>query len=118
MGIYQNIGTKIRGLRTTQLGKVISQETLADALKTTPNTISRWETATYKPSVEDLERIARFFGVSIAVFFPDIEPGHRLQALMSATGDLNDDDIDEVTRYALFRKARINLKDVKKSKRG
>lgn len=116
MGIYRQIGAKIRELRTGQPGKPTSQETLAEALGTTPNTISRWETATYKPSIEDLERIARFFGVSIAVFFPDIEPPNRLQALMSATGDLDDDELDEVTKYALFRKARINLEDVKKSK--
>jgi transcriptional regulator with XRE-family HTH domain len=118
MGIYRQIGEKIREMRMHQLGKVVSQETLAEALKTTPNTISRWETATYKPAIGDLEKIARFFGVSIAVFFPNIEPGDRLQALMSATGDLDDNDLDEVTRYALFRKARKSLEDVKKSKKG
>lgn len=118
MGIYRQIGARIREMRAQQLGKVISQETLAEALKTTPNTVSRWETATYKPSIEDLEKIARYFGVSIAVFFPNIEPGDRLQALMSATGDLDDDDLDEVTRYALFRKARKSLEDAKRSKKG
>lgn len=61
------------------------------------------------PSVEDLETIARFFGVTLGVFFPDIEPSARLQALMSATGDLDDDDLDELTRYAQFRKARKHL---------
>jgi hypothetical protein len=35
---------------------VVSQEALAKALGTTSNTISRWETAVYKPSVEDLDR--------------------------------------------------------------
>ena len=34
-------------------------------MKTTANTISRWETATYKPSISDLERLAQFFGVPI-----------------------------------------------------
>ncbi|MGD0905470.1 MAG: helix-turn-helix transcriptional regulator [Terracidiphilus sp.] len=118
MGIYRQIGEKIREMRMHQLGKVISQETLAGALKTTPNTVSRWETATYKPSVEDLEKIARYFGVSLAVFFPNIETGARLQALMSATGDLDDNDLDEITRYAQFRKARKSLEDSKKSKKG
>src|ERR1700728_961253 len=117
MGIYRQIGAKIREMRMRQLGTVVSQEKLAEDLKTTPNTISRWEAATYKPSIGDLEKIARFFGVSIAVFFPDIEPGERLQALMSATGDLDDNDLDEVTRYALFRKARKSLEDAKKSKK-
>jgi len=96
----------------------MSQEALADALGTTSNTVSRWETSTYKPAIEDLDKIARIFGVSIAVFFPDIEPPKRLQALMSATGDLDDDDLDEVTRYAQFRKGRKQLEDAKKPKRG
>lgn len=116
-GIYQQIGAIIRELRTHQLGRVVSQDALATALGTTPNTISRWETATYKPSLEDLEKVARYFGVAIGVFFPNIEPSARLQALMSATGDLDDDDLDELTRYAQFRKARKNLKDIKGKKK-
>ena len=85
----------------------------AEVLKTTPNTISRWETATYKPSIEDLEKLARFFGVSISEFFPNIEPAARVQALLSATGDLDDSDLDELTRYAQFRKARKALASAK-----
>jgi hypothetical protein len=30
---------------------------------TTANTISRCETATYKPAISDLEKLARYFGV-------------------------------------------------------
>jgi transcriptional regulator with XRE-family HTH domain len=116
MNIYQIIGAKIRELRTHHLGKGISQDALAEAMRTTPNTISRWETATYKPSIEDLEKLARYFGESIAVFFPDIEPAARLQVLLSATGDLDDEDLDELTRYAQFRKARKALDAGKKAK--
>ena len=116
MSIYQMIGAKIRDLRTHHLGKGISQDALAEAMGTTPNTISRWETATYKPSIEDLEKLARFFGASISVFFPNIEPAARIQALLSATGDLDDDDLDELTRYAQFRKARKELDRAKKPK--
>lgn len=109
MEIYRFIGDRIRRLRLEQLGHVVSQEALAKALGTTPNTISRWETAVYKPSVVDLDRISRFFGVPMTAFFPEFEVPSRLNALMSATGDLDDDDIDEVTRYAQFRKARKSL---------
>ena len=114
MNIYQMIGIKIRDLRVHHLGKGISQDALAEAMKTTPNTISRWETATYKPSIGDLEKLSRFFGVSISVFFPDIEPGARVQALLSATGDLDDDDLHDLTEYARFRKARKELEKAKK----
>jgi|SRR5271155_5557885 transcriptional regulator with XRE-family HTH domain len=114
--IYKQIGDKIRDLRNVHNGKGISQDALAEEIGTTPNTISRWETAVYKPSVQDLEKLARFFGVNISVFFPNIEPGERIQALLSATGDLDDEDLDELTRYALFRKARKELDQAKKKK--
>jgi len=72
--IYEQIGKQIRELRTTLKGQGVSQEELAQAVSTTANTVSRWETATYKPSISDLERLARFFGVPITVFFPQTEP--------------------------------------------
>jgi len=112
--IYKRIGQKIRELRTGYKGRGISQDRLAEEMQTTANTISRWETATYKPSVTDLERLARFFGVSITVFFPQGEPTPRINALLSATGDLDEDDLDEVTRYAQFRRARAELKKGKR----
>lgn len=114
--IYRAIGEKIRELRITYGGQGLSQEALAQGVGTTPNTISRWETAAYKPSVGDLERLAHFFGVPITVFFPGMDAGMRVQALLSATGDLDDDDLDELTNYALYRKARKALKGHKRTK--
>lgn len=75
--IYEAIGQKIRELRNTYCGRGISQEDLAKEIGTTTNTISRWETATYKPSIQDIERIARFFGVPIAAFFPTFSQARR-----------------------------------------
>jgi transcriptional regulator with XRE-family HTH domain len=108
--IYKQIGSKIRELRMHHNGRGVSQEALAEAVQTTANTVSRWETATYKPTVADLDRLARFFGVSISAFLPTLDPNVRLEALFSATRDLDEDDLDEVTRYAQFRKARKTLK--------
>jgi transcriptional regulator with XRE-family HTH domain len=105
--IYKGIGEKIRELRATHGGKGISQEELAESVKTTANTISRWETATYKPSISDLEKLALFFGVPITTFFPEIQPSAQLNALLSATRGLDEEDLEEVTLYALFRKARL-----------
>lgn len=114
--LYSFIGAKIRELRRTYGGSGISQEALANEMKKTPNTISRWETASYKPTIRDLHKLALFFGVSISVFFPTTE-NSRLQALMSATGDLDDEDLDELTRYAQFRKARKVLNESGKRKK-
>jgi transcriptional regulator with XRE-family HTH domain len=108
--IYEQIGKQIRELRTTLRGQGISQEDLAHAVDTTANTVSRWETATYKPSISDLEKLARFFGTPITVFFPQPEPKSRTNALLSATADLDDDNLEEVTLYAQFRRMRQRKK--------
>ena len=116
--IYKTIGEKIRELRTHHNGRGISQDALAAEIGTTPNTISRWETATYKPSVSDLEALANFFGTPISVFFPGMETDVKAQALLSATRGLNEDELDELTKYALFRRARQELNKAKKARRG
>ena len=108
--IYRQIGAKIRKLRTHHRGRGISQEELASGVRTTPNTISRWETAQYKPSVADLEKLAKFFDVPITAFLPSIEASSKVEAFLSATGDLDDEEMDELTNWALFRKARRELK--------
>src|SRR5947208_16160069 len=102
--IYEQIGKQIRELRSTLRGQGISQEELAQAVETTANTVSRWETATYKPSISDLERLARFFGTPITAFFPQPEPKYLTNALLSATSDLFDDNREYVTRYSMIRR--------------
>jgi len=114
-GIYKAIGEKIRALRTARPD--LSQEKLAGALDTTANTVSRWETAAYKPSIGDLEKISLFFSVPITVFFPQLETDAKLHALLSATGDLDPDDLDEIVRYAEFRRARRHLKGSRQPRR-
>jgi len=111
--IYKTIGEKIKELRST-----LSQEELAIELEISPNTLSRWETGTYKPKAADLDTLSRHFRVPITVFFPDLEPSsERVEALTSATGGLSDDDFDEVLRYAEFRKANQVLKNKKNQKK-
>ncbi|MGQ0445838.1 MAG: helix-turn-helix domain-containing protein [Beijerinckiaceae bacterium] len=115
--LYKQIGEQIRHLRITSPLGPLSQEALAEQLKVAPNTVSRWETATYKPTPEDLERLARHFRVSITHFFPDMkETDERVAALASATGGLTDKDFEEVLRYAEFRKARLRMRDTKPAK--
>jgi transcriptional regulator with XRE-family HTH domain len=106
--IYKAIGQKIKELRTGRPD--LSQEKLAGALGTTANTVSRWETAQYRPSVDDLDKVSRYFGVPLTVFFPDIGSDPKIQMLLSATGDLDSSDLDEIVRYAQFRRARRELK--------
>ena len=50
--LYEHIGAKIRELRTKYPKGTLSQEALSSHLKVAPNTVSRWETGTYKPTPE------------------------------------------------------------------
>ena len=108
MELIRYVGERIRQLRNSYGGNGISQEELAKSLKMAGNTVSRWETGTYRPSLEDLDALSRFFGVSILEFFPkDDEPAEsKVTALLRAAKDLPEDDIDELQKYAEYRRAR------------
>jgi transcriptional regulator with XRE-family HTH domain len=115
--IYEQIGRRIRELRASYPKGSLSQEELAAELNVAANTVSRWETGTYKPTPEDLDKLARFFEVSITTFFPDLpSDSARATALTSATGGLNDRDFDEVLRYAEFRKVRRAMEKAKRAR--
>lgn len=106
--IFTHVGTRIRELRTGyDSGRGLSQEKLASALGVTTNTISRWETATYHPSLGDLEKVATFFGVPIATLLPlvDQPKNEPIAALLQTATQLTPEDVEEVRRYAEFRKA-------------
>src|SRR5688572_6998780 len=111
MDLLDHIAARIRDLRVSyNSGEGLSQDSLARHLKVAPNTISRWETGTYRPSVKDLERVSRFFGVSIISFFPsemiDDEEDESLKALLRTARQLHPADLEELRKYAEFRRAR------------
>jgi len=111
MDLLDHIAARLRDLRVSyNNGEGLSQESLANHLKVAPNTISRWETGTYRPSVKDLEKITRFFGVSIISFFPsemvNEDEDENLKALLRTARQLHPADLEELRKYAEFRKAR------------
>ena len=111
MEVLDYLAARIRELRVSyNSGEGLSQESLATHLKVAPNTISRWETGTYRPSVTDLERMSRFFGVSINSFFPsemiDESEDENLKALLRTARQLHPSDLEELRKYAEFRRAR------------
>jgi transcriptional regulator with XRE-family HTH domain len=115
--LYEQIGEKIRELRLAYPKGTLSQEALAIKLNVAANTVSRWETGTYKPTPEDLDKLARFFCVPITVFFPEMKgEDARVVALTSAIGGLSKKDFDEVLRYAEFRKVRQALEAGKRNR--
>ena len=111
MTLIEHVGQRIREFRTSYGGGTgISQDALAKALGVASNTISRWETGTYRPTIEDLERLAKFFSKSILDFFPKeevhTERDGKIDALLRTAKQLNDEDVEELRRYAEFRRAR------------
>src|SRR5215510_4129563 len=111
MELLDYLAARIKELRLSyNSGEGLSQDTLAKHLKVAPNTISRWETGTYCPSVTDLERIARFFGVTMMAFMPpemiDEEADENLKALLRTARQLHPADLEELQKYAEFRRAR------------
>lgn len=109
MSIVKEVGDRIRELRTNFKGRKLSQDELARELGISTNTVSRWETGTYRPSIEDLEMLARFFDIPISDLFPQESPpprDARLNALMRGAKNLNDDDLSDVQRYLDFVRMR------------
>src|SRR5215203_7547957 len=111
MDLLDHVAAKIRDLRVNyNSGEGLSQESLAAHLKVAPNTISRWETGTYRPSLKDLEKISRFFAVSIMSLFPPEMIAHdedeNLKALLRTARQLHPADLEELRKYAEFRRAR------------
>jgi transcriptional regulator with XRE-family HTH domain len=107
--LFEHVGGRIRDLRLAYGGgEGLSQEALAKALGVATNTISRWETSTYHPSLNDLDKLARFFGESILTFFPPDErkTDDKITALLRAAEKLTPEDLEELRRYAEFRRAR------------
>jgi len=111
MELLDHVAARIKDLRVSyNSGEGLSQESLAIELKVAPNTISRWETGTYRPSLKDIEKLSRFFGVSIISFFPSELVGddedENLKALLRTARQLHPADLDELKKYAEFRRAR------------
>jgi transcriptional regulator with XRE-family HTH domain len=111
MDLLDHVAAKIRDLRVSyNSGEGLSQEALATNLKVAPNTISRWETGTYRPSLKDLEKISRFFGVSIMSLLPPemigADDDENLKALLRTARQLHPADLEELRKYAEFRRAR------------
>lgn len=109
MDLHDHVAKRIRELRLNYAnGKGLSQEALGKELEKPTNTVSRWETGTYRPSLSDLDRIGRFFGVSIQDFLPptELEAGadEKMVPLMRAAKGLNANDLEEVRKYIEFKR--------------
>jgi transcriptional regulator with XRE-family HTH domain len=122
MQLLDHVAYQIRNLRQQyNSGEGLSQEALAHELDVAANTVSRWETGIYRPGLVDLENLARFFGVTITSFFPqDVKEAENeeLLKLLRAARQLDPEDLEELRKYAEFRKARRIYKGKSRPKPG
>jgi transcriptional regulator with XRE-family HTH domain len=118
MGAY--VATRIRELRTGYGKTGLTQEALAKLVGVATNTISRWETGTYEPTLDDLEKLSRALGKSILEFFPNAAPetakDQKVDALLRAAKGLQESDLDELRSWAEYRRARHIYKSRKKGR--
>ena len=111
MDLLDHVAARIKDLRVNyNSGEGLSQESLATHLKVAANTISRWETGMYRPGLKDVEKLSRFFGVSMMSFLPSELVGEdedeELKALLRTARQLHPADLEELRKYAEFRRAR------------
>jgi transcriptional regulator with XRE-family HTH domain len=104
MDINKYIGNKIRELRTK---RNITQEELAEILKTTPQTVSRYEIGERKTNQDILFSLANYFNVSINDFFPDTtnkSQEEKFKRLLREKGLMDENEnIDEESLNKLLK---------------
>ncbi|EMJ52070.1 DNA-binding helix-turn-helix protein [Leptospira interrogans serovar Valbuzzi str. Duyster] len=82
-------------------GKGISQSELGRQIGENSNTISRWETGEYKPTIVDIWNLSRFFNVPISVFFNRNENSNELRVMMNKF--LTKQDKEEIVNFIQFK---------------
>lgn len=101
VNIHEYVANSIKRLRTERR---LSQSQFADAIGTHANTVSRWETCVYQPSIDDLITIGNTYNVPARHFFPYSDDSN-IDRLNDAIFGLEKRDIDEVIFYAEYQKS-------------
>ena len=102
-------GNRLKYLRNS---KGLMQEELAEIIKTTNATISKYENGHIEPNLETLQLLADFFDVSIDYLLCKTNVRHQHDVLaFSTTGDLSEEELDEVRKYINYLKSQRNEDD-------
>lgn len=105
MSIHEEIA---RRLKQEREHRRLSQQELARQLGVAANTVSRWETGTYRPRLDDLEKVAMTLGIAVGDLIPQNSRvgSVDLDRLINIAKSLPPEDLAEVQRFAEFRRTR------------
>lgn len=94
------IGKKIRALR---VNRGVTQETLAEALRVSPQAVSKWETGQSAPDIQLLPELAVYFGVTVDELFSLSEEKEydRIQNMLWDERVVSQAEADRAERWLL-----------------
>jgi transcriptional regulator with XRE-family HTH domain len=104
IAIDRAVGARIKNLR---LRNKLSQTALGEQIGVTFQQIQKYENGTNRISAGRLVQLAKFFGVPVAAFYSEVQPGNaKFTKGLSATGaDKNLDRL--VTAFQALKKKNI-----------
>lgn len=102
--IYERLGKRVAEARE---GARLTQEQLGEMVGESAITISRWETASRRPSVDDVMKLAAALEKDV-VFFLDEKPpvDSSMKTLNRAAGQLPREDVEELVAIAKLKQKR------------
>jgi len=105
MTLYLEVAQRLRRQREARR---LSQQDLAARLGVASNTVSRWETGSSRPRLDELDRIARTLGIGVGELIPQNSNAENRDTarLLDLLRGLHDEDLAEVERFVEFRKSR------------
>ena len=85
-------------LKELRIEKKVSQQELANHLGVTPTGVSYWENGKATPSIETLEKIAKFFNVTIEYLTKDVkmDENDRRTLLFRKAGEVPETEKDKL----------------------
>lgn len=93
------LGKKLKDLRKN---KKISQQVIADYFGVTRGTVSNWEIGRREPDLETLEKLAKFYGVSLNYFQNEDIQDDILELLARANKIFKNENVKDHDKLKIY----------------
>lgn len=95
-----NIGDKLKTLRK---GRKLTQDQIADHFGITRGAVSNYEIGRRKPSINELQAFAQFYGVPLDYFGEQTQKDELFDLLSRAKVIFKDENVSRETKEELYR---------------